>query len=319
MSGATESGATSGDAVAAIDCGTNSTRLLVAGADGTSLERINRITRLGENVDETGRLGREAIARTIAVLEDYRGVLDAHGVLKCRMTATSAARDASNRDEFFDAAEAAVGVRPELLDGMAEGQLSFRGALSGLPESGGPWLVVDIGGGSTELIVGIDLAAGPTGVISMDVGCVRVTERFLTSDPPTSTQIDEARLMVRFELTKALDQVPQLEAGKKMVGVAGTVACLAAVDQEIDGSDTSLLHHYRITRRRVNEMCARLGALPARERLLVPGVEEGRADVIVGGAIVLAEVMARFGFEDFLTSESDILDGLAASLLERAT
>ena len=150
----------------------------------------------------------------------------------------------------------------------------------------------------------------------MDVGCVRLTERFLVSDPPTATQIDEARLMVRSEIAKALDQAPQLETGKVMVGVAGTVACLAAVDQEIDGSDRRLLHHHRITRRRVEEMCGRLAALCARERLLIPGVEEGRADVIVGGAIVLGEVMARFGFEDFVTSETDILDGLAASLLE---
>jgi exopolyphosphatase/guanosine-5'-triphosphate,3'-diphosphate pyrophosphatase len=301
--------------VAAIDCGTNSTRLLVASPDGKAVERVNRITRLGEGVDRTGRLGREGIARTISVLEDYRRVFESYRTSAIRITATSAARDASNRDEFFDAAEAAVGVRPELLGGAEEGRLSFRGAVSSLGDLDGLCLVVDIGGGSTELIVGSDPHQGPTGVYSMDVGCVRLTERFLASDPPSDAQLASARRFVGYEIAKALDEVPQLAEATAMVGLAGTVACLAALDQCVDGSERHLLHHHRLTRLHVEEMYARLAALPAARRYMLPGVEEGRGDVIVGGAIVLSEVMARFGFEECLTSEADILDGLAASML----
>lgn len=302
-------------AVAAIDCGTNSTRLLVATNEGLALERVNRITRLGEGVDRTGCLGRDGIRRTISALEEFRLVIERHQAAMIRITATSAARDASNRDEFFDAAEAVVGERPELLGGVEEGRLSFWGAVSSLGEVDGPWLVVDIGGGSTELIVGSGLQEGPAGVHSMDVGCVRLTERFLASDPPTKAQLDAARHLVAAEIATAVEAVPQLGMANGMIGLAGTVACLAAVDQGIDGTDRERLHHHRLSRRHVDEIGERLAAMPARWRSTVPGVEDGRADVIVGGTIVLSEVMARFGFDECLTSEADILDGLAASLV----
>jgi len=167
--------------VAAIDCGTNSTRLLVSDGSGKPLERLMRITRLGQGVDRTRRLAPEAIERTVSVLGEYREVMDRFGVESARMTATSAARDAANRDQFFDAAEAVIGVRPELLTGDEEGRLSFLGAVSDLDPGDGPFLVVDIGGGSTEIAVVSDV---PVGVVTADVGCVRITEKFLDSDPP---------------------------------------------------------------------------------------------------------------------------------------
>ncbi len=300
--------------VAAIDCGTNSTRLLVADAEGKTLERVNRITRLGAGVDRTGRLDPEAIDRTVEVLGVYRGILDRHRVRAVRATATSAARDAANREAFFDAAESALGTRPELLDGSEEGRLSFAGALRGLRGVEGPVLVVDIGGGSTELIVGSDPVVGPTGVYSMDVGCVRLSERFLRSDPPAVEELEAARIWVNREIDAALLEAPQLSQAKAMIGLAGTVACMAATDQGIDGTERDRLHHYQLSRRAVERIRSTLAAMTADQRRSVPGVEDGRADVIVGGAVVLGEVMSRFGFAECLTSEADILDGLVASI-----
>jgi len=307
-------GAHQGGPVAAIDCGTNSTRLLIASARGEALERVNRITRLGAGVDRSGRLDPAAIARTVSVLGCYRDLLDRHGVRTVRVTATSAARDAANREDFFDAAESVLGARPELLDGSEEGRLSFAGALRGVGDVEGPVLVVDVGGGSTELIVGSDVAAGPTGVYSMDVGCVRLTERFLISDPPAGEELEAARLCVQREIDAALLAAPQLSQAKAMIGLAGTVACLAATDQGIDGTERDLLHHYTLSRGAVQRICSTLAAMTADQRRAVPGVEDGRADVIAGGAVVVDEVMARFGFDVCLTSEADILDGLAASI-----
>ena len=298
---------------AAIDCGTNSTRLLIARPGGPQLERVNRITRLGQGVDRTRRLAPEAIERTAAALRDYRRLMDRHGVGPVRMTATSAARDATNRDEFFDEAERIVGVRPELLAGVEEGRLSFAGATADLDPAGGPWLVVDIGGGSTELVIGPGEDGGPVAVRSLDMGCVRLTERFLADDPPTAAQMAAARAHVVALLDEAVAAQPAFGGGATMVGLAGTVACLAAVDQELDGYDRDRVHHYRLSADRVGAVLDRLAVMTAAERRRVPGVEADRADVIVGGTIVLAEVMSRFGFDGCLTSEADILDGLVLS------
>ncbi len=305
----------SGAPAAAIDCGTNSTRLLIARPGDPASERLNRITRLGQGVDRTGRLAPEAIGRTMAVLREYRAVMDRHSVGAIRMTATSAARDASNRDEFFDAAEAIVGVRPELLAGDEEGRLSFAGATAELEPGGGPWLVVDIGGGSTELVVGPGPDGGPRAVRSLDMGCVRLTERFLAGDPPSPESVAEARAFAAGLMEQAVSDQPAFLEGRRMVGLAGTVAALAAVDQGIAEYDRSKVHHYRLEAARVGEMLTRLASMTAAERRAVPGIEADRADVIVGGTIVLAEVLSRFGFEECLTSEADILDGLVLSTL----
>ena len=301
--------------VAAIDCGTNSTRLLIAYPHGATVERLNRITRLGAGVDRTGRLAPDAIERTVTVLEEYRQAMDRHGVVKVRMTATSAARDAENRGEFFSAAEAVVGTRPELLSGAEEGRLSFDGATSELDPGTGPWLVVDIGGGSTELVAGrADGGRELLAITSLDVGCVRLTERFLASDPPTAGEIESARRYIATLITRAVEQEPGLAGGRALVGLAGTVACLASVDQGVDDYDRDRVHHYTLTLDRVDQMLGRLSSLTAAQRRLVPGVEPARADVIVGGTIVLDEIMRQFGFEECLSSESDILDGLVLSL-----
>jgi exopolyphosphatase / guanosine-5'-triphosphate,3'-diphosphate pyrophosphatase len=300
---------------AAIDCGTNSTRLLIAHPRGATVERLNRITRLGAGVDRTGRLEADAIARTVAVLEEYRRAMDRHGVVHVRMTATSAARDAENREDFFAAAESVIGIRPELLSGEQEGRFSFQGAVSELDPRSGPWLVVDIGGGSTEMVAGSDPdGRAALAVRSIDVGCVRLTERFLTSDPPAVEEVNAARQYVSALVTSAVKEVPGLAAGHSLVGLAGSVATLAAIDQRVDEYDRDRVHHYVLSLERVERMLADLAALTSAQRRLVPGVEPARADVIVGGTIVLDETMRCLGFAECLTSEADILDGLVLSL-----
>jgi exopolyphosphatase/guanosine-5'-triphosphate,3'-diphosphate pyrophosphatase len=300
---------------AAIDCGTNSTRLLVAHPGGPALERLMRITRLGQGVDVGRRLAPDAIGRTLDALRAYRSVMDSFGVERVRMTATSAARDAANRDEFFDAAEKVIGVRPELLTGDEEGRLSFAGATAELVRDGrtGPWLVVDIGGGSTELVAGPAPRGGPRAVRSLDVGCVRLTERFLSADPPEPAQMESAASEVRALLERAIEEETGLAGAAQLVGLAGTVACLAAVDQNLAEYSRERQHHYRLTLARVEAMLERLAATDSPGRRRIAGVEPDRADVIVGGTIVLVEVMRRFGFDECLTSEADILDGLVLS------
>lgn len=295
--------------MAAVDCGTNSTRLLIAGDDGATLSRLMRITRLGAGVDGRRALDARAVGRTVDVLEEYRGVMDGYGVDRVRMTATSAARDASNREEFFSAAERVVGVRPELLSGEQEGRLSFAGATSELA-AGRSYLVADIGGGSTELAAGRG-GEDPFAVCSFDVGCVRVSERWLAGDPPTPSQIGEARAALGETFAAAAEQLD----GENLVGLAGTVASLAACDQRLTTYQRDKLHHYTLSRERVEALLAELASMPASERARRPGVEEGRADVIVGGALVLASLMEACCFSACLTSEADILDGLVLTML----
>lgn len=298
-----------GELVAAIDCGTNSTRLLVGDGRNT-VERLMRITRLGQGVDRTRMLAPDAIERTVAVLREYRAVLDAHGVERVRMTATSAARDAANRDAFFATAEAAIGVRPELLTGEEEGALSFAGALSDLDPADGPFLVADIGGGSTEFIVG---RAAPVGTMSVDLGCVRVTERFLEHDPPRPEELANAIGVVRDFLDDLTREIPSARDAVRFVGLAGTVAAMAAV--EIGAYDRDRIHHFDLTRAAAEDVFRTLATESRAERLHNPGLEEARADVIVGGALILVTIMRYFDFASCLVSEADILDGLVLSLL----
>jgi exopolyphosphatase / guanosine-5'-triphosphate,3'-diphosphate pyrophosphatase len=304
----------SGPPLAAVDCGTNSTRLLVAYAGGPVLESLNHITRLGQGVDKTRRLLPEAIRRTVDVLRTYREVIDEHGIEKVRMTATSAARDAENSDDFFLAAEAVMGFQPELLEGKEEGKLSFMGATAGLDPETSPWLVVDIGGGSTEIAVGPAQGGGPVAVRSLDIGCVRLTERFLPSDPPKPDEIDAARRFVAHTLRDAIDEEPSFRSCRSLIGVAGTVSCLSGVDQGLAHHDRELLHHHRLSYERVLELLSELGSATAAERRLVVGIEPARVDVIVGGTLVLAEVMRALELPECLTSEADILDGLIMSM-----
>ncbi len=298
--------------LAGIDCGTNSTRLLVADDSGKTVERLMRITRLGQGVDATGRLADEAIARTVSVLEEYRTVLDRHGVERVRMTATSAARDASNRDDFFTAATAAVGVAPELLGGDEEARLSFLGATSELEPDDGPFLVADIGGGSTEFAVG---AKEPDGVLSTDIGCVRLTEKFLHSDPPAPEELSQAFDIVRGHLDDVARVIPSVADVRRFVGLAGTVTTMAAVELGLAAYDRDRIHHFVLTRAAAEDVFRTLATEARADRVHNPGLEEARADVIVGGAAILVTVMRHFDFDECLVSEADILDGLVLSQL----
>ena len=303
----------SGAPVAAIDCGTNSTRLLVADAAGRPAERRMQITRLGQGVDATRRLHPDAMERTMATLAGYRTVLDQHGAVRVRVVATSAVRDAANRAEFLDAAEAAVGVRPELLDGDEEGRLSFRGATTGLDPAGGPFLVVDIGGGSTEFVVGTD---EPVGVISVDVGCVRLTERYLHHDPPSPLELSQAISVMHAYLDDVKREVPSVKDAVRLVGLAGTVTTMAAVEIGLAEYDPARIHHFELTRTAAEDVFRTLATEPRAARIHNPGLEEARADVIVGGAAIVVTIMRHFEFGSCLVSEADILDGLVLSLLD---
>jgi exopolyphosphatase/guanosine-5'-triphosphate,3'-diphosphate pyrophosphatase len=304
--------------VAAIDCGTNSTRLLIAGAGGSTIDRRMHITRLGHGVDRTRKLDPAAIARTTDVLREYREAMDRAGVEKVRITATSAARDATNREDFFGPAEAIVGVRPELLSGEDEARLSFAGATAELDPGDGPFLVVDIGGGSTEFAVGPDTHGDPTGAVSVDIGCVRLTERFLHGDPPRAEELAQALSVVEDYLDDVRRGVPGVLEAARLVGLAGTVTTIAAVEIGLATYDRDRIHHFVLTRQAVEDVFRTLATEKRADRLFNPGLEAARADVIVAGCIILVAVMRRFGFAQCLVSEADILDGLAMSLLAPA-
>ena len=305
--------------VAAIDCGTNSTRLLVARADGgggrpVALERRMVITRLGQGVGAAGAFAPEAVERTVAVLSDYRSAMERHGVGAVRAVATSAARDAANREEFLAAAEAVLGVRPEVLSGDEEGALSFLGATAELDPADGPFLVVDIGGGSTEFVVG---TTEPEGVVSVDVGCVRTTEQYLRSDPPTPEELSQAISVVHAHLDDVVRLLPAAEEARCLVGLAGTVTTVAAVEIGLPAYDRDRTHHFVLTRAAAEDVFRTLATEARADRIHNPGLEEARADVIVGGAAVLVAILRHFGFAECLVSESDLLDGLAMSLARR--
>ena len=300
-------------AVAAVDCGTNSTRLLVVDADGRPVERLMRITRLGAGVDADRRLRPDAIDRVVTVLREFRDVLERHGVERVRATATSAARDAVNADELFDAAEAGLGTRPELLPGLEEARLSFLGATAGLPPGGAPLLVADIGGGSTELVVGVP-GEEPLGAVSLDVGCVRLTERWIEHDPAWPEELANALGEVRDLLEDADRQVPALASAERLVGLAGTVSTVAALDLGLAEHDGDKVHHHLLDRATIEDWFRTMAMGDRDDRLGNPGLEEGRADVIVGGMCALVAILRHRGLDSCLVSESDILDGLCASL-----
>jgi exopolyphosphatase/guanosine-5'-triphosphate,3'-diphosphate pyrophosphatase len=301
--------------LAAIDCGTNSTRLLISRGEGTRrtiVERVNTITRLGKGVDATGALDPLAIERTVAVLRRYRELMDQHGVERTRMTATSAARDASNRHEFFDAAEAVVGTRPELISGEEEGQLSFAGATADLDPADGPFLVVDIGGGSTEFIYGTDRVEG---VVSLDMGCVRLTEKFLEHDPPQPEELSAAISVAQAYLDDVVQEIPAAADARRLVGLAGTITTVAAVEIGLVEWDRDRIHHFVLTRAAIEDVFRTLATEGLEDRKHNPGLDPERADVIVGGLCVLVAIVRTMGFDEVLVSEADILDGLILSLL----
>ena len=305
--------------VAAIDCGTNSIRLLIAdpAADGTLVDVVRdmRIVRLGQGVDRTGVLAAEAIARTRAALVDFADLIRRHGASAVRMVATSATRDAANRDDFTSMVHAVLGVEPEVVTGHEEAALSFAGAVAGLPAMRSPLLVADIGGGSTELVLGTP-GAGELRAHSMDVGCVRMTERHLHDDPPTPEQIKAMVADVQAAIADGSQDVPVREAAA-FVGVAGTVTTVAAIAHGLRTYDADAIHGLAMTAEQVHDVTARLLAMTHAERAALPVMHPGRVDVIGGGATILRELVDAVGAAEVVASEHDILDGIALGLAKR--
>jgi exopolyphosphatase/guanosine-5'-triphosphate,3'-diphosphate pyrophosphatase len=309
--------------VAAVDCGTNSIRLLVADLDaddagrsgGAQLREVDRrmeIVRLGEGVDRTGRLSPAALERTFAACDVYAEVIRSSGAERLRFVATSASRDVDNRDDFVAGVRDRLGVEPEVVTGDEEARLSFAGAtreLLGAPAET-PFLVVDIGGGSTELVLG---SREVTAARSVDVGCVRMTERHLHDDPPTAAQVAATRADVEAAVRDAARTVPLAQA-RTLVGLAGSVTTVAAMALGLAAYDRDRIHHSRIPASDVHDVARTLLAMTREQRAALPFMHPGRVDVIGAGALVLAVVLENVPVDEVLVSEHDILDGNAVSL-----
>ncbi|MET0411624.1 MAG: Ppx/GppA phosphatase family protein [Polyangiaceae bacterium] len=298
--------------VAAIDIGSNSVRLLVTDAGGRELVRLMHITKLGQDVDRTGVLAPEAIERTMLVLTEYAQHVRQHAAARVRITATSAARDARNREALFERVRLALGSEPELISGVEEATLSFQGATAGRSSAGAPFVVMDIGGGSTEFAFG---SSAPERSVSLPLGCVRISERFLKSDPPAASELAAAAAHTREVLQQVEPQVG-VRGARTWLGLAGTVTSIAARDAGLQEYDPTVTHGRVLTREAVERIHGELSraTLDERGKLLL---QAKRAGVIVGGSVVLLEVMRTFDLPSLVVSERDILDGLAASLLPR--
>jgi exopolyphosphatase/guanosine-5'-triphosphate,3'-diphosphate pyrophosphatase len=313
--------------VAAIDCGTNSIRLLIADVttsfDGTpelrDLHREMRIVRLGKGVDATGKLDPEALERTRVALVDYAAAVRRKGVERIRMVATSATRDASNREDFFGMVRETLGIDAEVISGDEEARLSFEGAVGELDPGDGPFVVVDVGGGSTELVVGelVDGKAGVTAAKSVDVGSVRLTERCLPGDPPSPDDVAKAREVASGILDEAFAAVP-VEGVKTWVGVAGTITTLSGIAQDLPQYDPEAVHLSRLSREDIHRVAQQLVTSPRSEREKLGALHPGRVDVIGAGAIIVEaladELHERAGIDELVVSEHDILDGIARSI-----
>jgi exopolyphosphatase/guanosine-5'-triphosphate,3'-diphosphate pyrophosphatase len=303
--------------VAAIDCGTNSIRLLIADiTDGTLIDVIRTmvIVRLGEGVDKTGEFSQGALGRTFAALDSFEALIREHKPERIRFVATSASRDVSNRAEFVSGIKSRLGIEPDVISGDEEAELSFIGATADLlnqvnpPEA--PYLVIDIGGGSTEFVLG---TSAPTDSISTNIGCVRMTERNLTSDPPTTAQIAAATADVDAAIDQAFQVVPIAQA-KSLIGLAGSVTTVAALALGLSEYDSEKIHGSRISAKAVHQVTQDLLHMTRADRAALGPMHEGRIDVIGGGALVLDRIMQRTGIREVLVSERDILDGIARNL-----
>ena len=300
--------------VAAIDCGTNSIRLLIADISAGSFREIDRrmeIVRLGQGVDQNKSFHPDAIERTLAAVSDFAIEISRRGVSKVRFCATSATRDASNRAIFIEGVKSILGVEPEVISGEEEARLSFLGATQELHDSESPFLVVDIGGGSTEFVFG---ARGVEAAKSVNIGCVRMSERHLTSQPPSKDQVANAIIDIDRAISDAATLVP-LKA-KTLVAVAGTATTVAAAAMGLETYDRYSIHLARIPAPKVHEVSARFLTMSREEIAALGYMHPGRVDVIAAGALVLDRVMVATNASEFVASESDILDGIAWSLAE---
>lgn len=299
--------------VAVIDCGTNTTRLLVT--DGSEQLRLQRVTGMGRGVHGSRRLAAEGIDRALGALQEFRTALDEAGVRRVRMIATSAARDATNRDAFFGPASQLIGHEAELLSGEEEARFSFLGATADLDPNAGPYLVCDIGGGSTELASG---RAHPEALRSLDLGSVRCTEQYLESDPPLPEELSAAISVARLHLDDVDREVPTMGRAAQLVGVAGTVTTIAAVEIGLLTYDPEVIDGFRLERAAAEDVFRTLATESLEDRVHNPGLEPERADVIVGGCCVLVSIMRHWDFDACLVRERDLLDGVAGELLSGA-
>ena len=298
--------------VAGVDCGTNSVRLLIADVlpgRKVDVHREMRVVRLGQGVDRSGELAPAAIERTRVALVDYAATCRQYDVERVRMVATSATRDARNRSDFTEMVELVLGVTPDVVSGSEEAGLSFTGATGDLTDCG-PFLVMDIGGGSTEVVLG---TTGVEAALSVDVGCVRLTERHLLSDPPTAAQVAAARADVLEALERVAAAVP-VEQTRTAVGLAGSVTTVAALALGLTAYDAEQIHLSRISAQQIRDVTGGLLAMTRAQRATLPVMHPGRVDVIGGGALVLRTIVDRFGLAEVLVSERDILDGIALSV-----
>ena len=296
---------------AAIDCGTNSTRLLI-GNKFETLDRQMKITQLGQDLDKSGEISSKAMKRVLDALKDFRSSLDTHEVSEVRMVATSAARDASNSEDFFNQVESTIGVRPELLTGEEEGRLAFEGAIAELKPFEGPFLILDIGGGSTEFVFGNEKAEN---VHSSQIGCVRLTEEFFDNDPPLPEELHACLSFIGGHVDDASREIPEIGNGVTLVGLAGTVSCVAAIEIGLERYNRDQIHHFHLSKDAVEDVFRTLATENRLERISNPGLEEDRADVIVAGTAILVKVMRQLDLTECLVSESDILDGILYSML----
>jgi len=299
--------------VAAIDCGTNSIRLLIADIDGSNFREVIRdmeIVRLGQGVDETGLFHPDAIARTLAAVDKFAAEIAKRGVEKIRFCATSATRDATNRHLFVDGVRERLGIEPEVISGDEEAALSFAGAIKDLDPSNGPFLVVDIGGGSTEFVFGTSTVEAAR---SVNIGCVRMSERHFASDPATAEQIEAARTDIQAAIAQAAAVVP-ITTAKTLVAVAGTATTVAAAALVLPEYDRYAIHLSRISAHQVHDAATMFATSNREQRLALGYMHPGRVDVIAAGSLVLSEIMEATGATEFVASESDILDGMAYSL-----
>ena len=302
--------------LAAIDCGTNSTRLLIVEQKGQqgykTLHREAQITRLGEGTDRTQELGAEAMDRALATLIDYAGKIEDHEVSEIKFVATSAVRDARNKDVFLTAAEEVTTIKPEILDGLDEAKFTFIGATNNVLSTG-PSLVIDIGGGSTEFAFGdgkLELSH------SADIGCVRISERFIANDPPLPEELSAAQSLIDLHLDDVLMSIPGIQSATNIYGVAGTVSATSMIEQGLYEYNFDSVHRHIMKKQDIEEVFRLLATDNREGRLSNPGMEEGRVDVIVGGLCILAQIMRKLDFEQIQVSESDILDGLILSLMK---
>ena len=299
--------------VAAIDCGTNSIRLLIADIDGNNFREIVRdmeIVRLGQGVDQTGQFHPDAIARTLAAVDKFAAEITKRGVEKIRFCATSATRDATNRHLFVDGVRERLGIELEVISGDEEAALSFAGAIKDLDPSNGPFLVVDIGGGSTEFVFGTSTVEAAR---SVNIGCVRMSERHFASDPATPEQIEAARTDIQAAIAQAAAVVPITKA-KTLVAVAGTATTVAAAALELPEYDRYAIHLSRISAQQTHDAATMFATKTREQRISLGYMHPGRVDVIAAGSLVLSEIMKATGATEFVASESDILDGMAFSL-----